>query len=80
MKKLLSMILVVVLVLCSVCTAFAANLGNVTYSKDTSLKTKFNSFDSLTIKTGVTLTTGMSGSEPQGIEMHGPLVLEDGAK
>ena len=80
MKRIVSVILAVVLVMSSCCFAFAANLGKVTYSKNTSLRNKFNSFESLTLKAGVTLSTGLSGSEPQGIEMHGPLVLEEGAK
>lgn len=78
MKKLISLLMVLLMVFGSVSMVFAAQ--TTVFSQDTSLTSKFNSYDSLTLKEGVTLTTKMAGNEPQGIEMHGPLTLEKGAR
>jgi len=79
MKKVVSLILVVMLIFSvMIIPSFAAS--DAVISKNTSLSQKFNVYNNLTIKSGVTLTTGMAGNEPQGIEMHGKLTLELGAK
>lgn len=80
MKRTVSVFLTLLL-LCTLVTLPAeAAFSNKIISKDTTLSQKFNSYNDLTLQPGVTLTTKMAGSEPQGIEMHGKLTVGANAK
>ncbi|MBQ9979737.1 MAG: hypothetical protein IJP23_01580, partial [Oscillospiraceae bacterium] len=56
MKKFISIILLVLIVLSLSTTAFAAAPQDLVYEKDTTLKASFVKYGNITVKSGVTLT------------------------
>ena len=76
MKKFISIILSVLIVLSLSTTAFAAVPQDLVYEKDTTLKASFVKYGNITVKSGVTLTIDKNS----GFEIAGNITVEEGAK
>ena len=76
MKKFISIILLLLIVLSLSTTAFAAAPQDLVYEKDTTLKASFVKYGNITVKSGVTLTIDKNS----GFEIAGNITVEEGAK
>lgn len=59
---------------------YASAGSDLTVSSNKTLTSKFNKYDNVTVKKGVTLTLAERTGEPVGLEVAQKLVVEDGAK
>jgi hypothetical protein len=76
MKKFISIVLLVLIVLSISTTAFAAAPQDLVYEKDATLNASFVKYGNITVKSGVTLTIDKNSD----FEIAGDITVEDGAK
>lgn len=76
MKKLISIVLLVAIVLSLSTTAFAAAPQDLVYERDATLKASFVKYGNITVKSGVTLTIDKNSD----FEIAGNITVEEGAK
>ncbi len=73
-------LLVVLLLLTLFGSVEAMASGDLVVSSDRTLSSKFNPYDNVTVKKGVTLTLADRAGEPVGLEIFKSLTVEDGGR
>ena len=73
-------LLVVLLLLTLFGSVEAMASGDLVVSSDRTLSSKFNPYDNVTVKKGVTLTLADRAGEPVGLEVFKSLTVEDGGR
>lgn len=80
LSKVTHTLLVTLLLLSSLGCVSAMASGDLVVSSNKTLSNKFNPYDNVTVKEGVTLTLAEKAGEPVGLEVFKSLTIEDGGK